>query len=333
MSTTIFGTHDGRDVRAARIRSGAIEAEVIERGAAIRDMQVEVAGRPRRVVLGLKTLEDYRRYSPHMGAIAGRVANRTRNARVPVDGREWQLDANQDARHQLHGGANGFGIQNWTIIHADATSIVLALHDPAGSNGYPGAVDTICRYEITGDHTLRIAITATCDAATPINLATHSYFNLSGDPDIRDHHLTIDGRFYTPLDGELITKGEIIAVAGTSYDMTAGRRIRDAGTTFNLNYLLDFPGPDGLARAGRLESPGRDLALEVWTSEPGVQVYDADLTRVPVQGLHDWTYGAFCGLCMEPQRTPNAPNIRHFGDAILRPGQVYRQTTEYRFFP
>ena len=148
----VSGDPKQRPIREVAITAdgGGIAASIIELGAAIRDLVVKTAdGRMQRVVLGLASVDDYFTYSPHMGAICGRFANRIRHGRFTLDGKSYQLPLNQDGRHTLHGGGpTGFGKSRWTLLHADANSATLAIHSPAGHNGFPGAVTATCRYSL-----------------------------------------------------------------------------------------------------------------------------------------------------------------------------------------
>jgi aldose 1-epimerase len=343
MTTRVFGEADGRPVHEVTLRSetGA-EAKVIEWGAVLRDLVVPVGpGRTERVVLGLGSLEDYIRHSPYFGAIAGRYGNRIAQGRFRLGERVHQLTLN-DGRNSLHGGVRGFSSRPWQLAYADESSAALTLLSPDGDQGYPGNLTVSCLYRLAGS-TLRVELTAATDADTPVNLCQHSYFNLDGSPTILDHTLQLAADFYTPTDAELIPTGEVRAVADTPYDFRAARPVGfmdEAGRPFryDINVVLrrDRPAPAGvdgltLAHAGTFVSARSGVSMEVWTTEPGLQFYDGWMTDVPVAGTHGRPYGAYAGICLEPQHFPDSPNRPHFPDAILRPGLTYRQITEYRF--
>lgn len=346
MTGALFGTlADGTPIREATLRSaGGAEAKVIEWGAVLRDLVVPLPdGRRQRVVIGLPALADYPLHSPHMGAIAGRYANRIAAGRFVLDGVEYRLPLNQDGRHSLHGGGEGFGKRPWTIVHHDGTSVTLALVSPAGDAGYPGTLKAWCRYALTGHATLRIELTATTDAATIVNLAHHSYFRLDDAPDILDHELTLHADLITPVDADLIPYGSLAPVAGTGFDFRQPRPIRRAGADgariwYDHNFVLrrdrrEPAGEDGLtlAHAATLRSPRSGLAMELWTTEPALQVYDGFKIAVPVPGLDGAVYAPSAGIALEPQKVPNSPNLPHVESPVLRPGEVYRQVSEYRF--
>lgn len=336
---------DGTPIHEVLLRSpkGA-EARVIDWGATLRDLVVPSTGGGRqRVVLGLADLADYPQHASHMGAIAGRYANRIGGGRFTLDGRDYRLPLNQNGRHSLHGGGHGFGKRPWTIVHHDAASVTLALVSPDGDAGYPGTLNLWCRYSLVGNATLRIELSATTDAPTIVNLAHHSYFKLDDGSDILDHELEVRANLTTPVDADLIPDGSLAHVAGTPYDFRRPRPIRfenPDGTRFwyDHNYVLrrDRREPSvaqglELAHAATLSSPRSGLAMQLWTTEPALQVYDGFKLNTPVAGLGGKPYGPNAGIALEPQHVPDSPNLPHFPSTVLRPGEVYRQVSEYRF--
>jgi aldose 1-epimerase len=345
MTKTLFGTlADGTPVHEVALRSAAgAEARIVEWGAVVRDLVVPHAGGTQRVVIGFPRLEDYPAHSPHAGAIAGRYANRIAGGRFVLDGKAYQMPLNQEGRHTLHSGANGFGKRPWTVVHHDEASVTLALVSPDGDAGLPGTVNVFCRYSLVGAATLRIELGAITDAATIINLAHHSYFKLDDGADILDHELEIRANLMTPVDADLIPDGTIASVAGTPYDFRKARPIRFAkpdGSLFwyDNNFILrrDRSEPSAapglyIAHAATLRSLRNGLAMQVWTTEPALQVYDGCRIDTPVPGLDGAPYGANAGIAMEPQHVPDSPNLPHFPTTVLRPGEVYRQVNEYRF--
>ena len=334
MQVRSFGDADGVDIKEITLRttSGAT-ASVITWGAVLRDLVVPSRGGPQRVVLGLNSIEDYRSYSPHFGAVPGRFANRIAGGQFMLDGRRSTLPTNDKGKNTLHGGPKGFGKRPWRLEDADDASVTLALDSPDGDAGFPGAVRATCRYALRDPGTLVVHLDATCDAPTLVNLSHHSYFNLDGSPDVLDHELLLNAPFMTPADVDNIPTGEIRAVADTPYDFTAMRPVRNAaGATYDNNFVIGpEPDPDtGLAHAATVRSPRNGLALEVHTDQPGLQFYDASKLNCPVPGLGGAHYGPHGGLALECQLYPDAPHRRHFPSAVLRPGQTYRQRTEYR---
>jgi len=325
---------DGAEVGEARLRSDDLEMSVIGWGAVIRDLRPrhgEMAGRP--LVLGLNRLADYEAHSPYFGAIVGRVANRIGGGRAPLDGTTIALSRNLADGNHLHGGVRGFSHRTWRIEDAGPRSVTLSLLSPDGEEGYPGAVAVRARYRLDGPKVVT-DITATCEAPTFVNLAQHSYFNLDGGGDARAHLLQIASGRVTATDSHLIPTGEIIAVAGTAHDFSEPRplvRPGEAAARHDINYCLAGAPRAEPAEAARLTGAKSGLTLRLLTTEPGLQLYDGAHVDVPVPGLDGERYPAHSGLCLEPQRWPDAPNHPHFPTIVLRPGETYRQRTEFHF--
>jgi aldose 1-epimerase len=342
MTIARIGTIGGREIEEVTLRSGAgAEAKVITFGAIVRDLTVPTLRGPQRVVLGLDDIEGYASVARHMGAIVGRYGNRIGHGRFAFDGETFQLDLNENrldpagpGRQHLHGGAKGFSQRVWTIVDVTPASVTLALVSEDGDMGYPGRLVATCAYTLAEPATLRLVLEATCDRATPVNLTTHLYYNLDGSPDILDHALTIAAGHITPTDEELIPTGEVRSVAGTSYDFRSARPIREGmrgdEVDYDINYVLS--GPRGaLNHAATLASAKSGVAMELWTTEPGVQFYGGHKLAVPSGALGGASYGRHGGLCLEPQRFPDGPNKPHFPPCILRPAEVSRQVSELRF--
>ena len=336
MTKRLFGEANGQPVYEVTIRSKAgAEAKILNWGAVLRDLIVPSRSGPQRVVLGLNTLEDYISHSPHFGALAGRFANRIRDGHFEIDGAPYQLDRNFLGKHSLHGGSAAFGKRPWTLAHHDDSSVTLTLLSSDGDGGFPGNLTVTCRYSFVEPANLRAEITAVTDKPTIINLALHSYYNLDGSADILDHQVKIPAAFISAVDSELIPTGEIRHVADTPFDFRESRPMRypsSAETVFHYdqNFLLNARG-GALRHAATVLSLKNGLSMNVFTTEPCIQLYDGAKMKLPVPGLGGVLYGSRAGLCLEPQNIPNSPNESHFPDPVLRPGKVYRQVTDYRF--
>jgi len=334
MTIRVFGDIDGVPVVEATIASNAgAVAKILSWGAVLRDLVVPTPKGPQRVVLGLNTLPDYVAHSPSFGAVPGRFANRIAEGRFTLDGAVYVLDVKRGEKHTLHGGPHGFGKRVWQLGERTPSSVTLTLQSPDDDAGFPGALTATCTYRMLEPATLRVELSAVCDKPTVVNLTQHAYFNLDGSSDILDHELMLNCGFYTPTDAALIPTGEIRAVAGTPYDFRTSRPVRDSsGTTYDTNFIaIDQPGPDGMAHMATLRSPKNGLEMQLHTSEPGVQFYDAAKLNCPVPGLDGAHYGPHAGLCLEPQVFPDSPNRRHFSPCVLRPDEEYRHTSEFRF--
>jgi aldose 1-epimerase len=316
------------------LRSDAgAEARIISYGGVVRDLIVPSKAGPQHVVLGFEKFEDYPAYSPHFGANPGRVANRIGFGRFTLDDVTYDLFKSHGGPHTLHGGATGFGKRVWSLVQSDQRSASFVLVSEDGDMGFPGRVVTTVTYRLLEPATLQVIFTAITDKATPVNLAQHSYFNLDGSADVLDQHMQIDADFYTPTDADLIPTGEILSVAGTPWDFRSDRTLRfdtlDGSFKYDGNLVLRGSGV--LARAARSWSPKSGVSMETWTTQPGVQLYDAAKLNIPVPGLGGAKYGAYGGFCLETQNFPDAVNKGHFPSSILRPGEVYHHETQYRF--
>jgi len=334
MSVHLFGELGDSPVFEVNIVSAAgARAKILTWGGVLRDLVVPTAGGEQRVTLGLNTIEDYVAHSPSFGAVPGRFANRIANGRFTLDGATYQLDRKPNDKHTLHGGPHGFGKRIWKLGAHDASSVTLILESSDGDAGFPGALTATCVYRFVEPATLRVELNARCERPTIVNLTQHGYFNLDGSSDVRDHELMLASDFYTPTDDDLIPTGEIRAVAGTPFDFRQARAIRnDAGQAYDTNFVAArAPDKNGLAPIARLRSPRNGVTLELHSTEPGVQVYDAAKLNCPVPGLDGAHYGPHAGLCLEPQRFPDSPNWRHFTPSVLRPGDEYRHVSEFRF--
>lgn len=325
---------DGRKVDRVVIAGGGLTANIITWGAVVQDLRL--AGHADPLVLGFEDFRFYPVHSPYFGAIAGRFANRIANGRFTIGGKTYQADRNFLGKHTLHGGAAGFGHQLWTLKEAGTDFVALTYHSRDGEMGFPGNMDVSCTYSLRDPGRLVIELTAKTDAPTLCNLAAHSYFNLDdgGRSDVLDHHLQIDAGSYLECDGELIPTGDIVPVEGTDQDFRSMRPIRNgvgpSYRPYDHNFCLaDARGP--LQRVVTLRGARSGVEMQVWTTEPGVQFYDGTNVARDVPGLEGITYGAYAGLCLEPQFWPDAPNHPNFPQATLTPDAPYSQMTEYHF--
>lgn len=338
LSVESFGPlSDGTDVPLVTLAGPGMRAEILGLGAVIRSLDVDVGAGLAPRVLGLRTLADYEQHSPSMGIIAGRYANRIGGSRFTLDGREISLVPNEGGVTQLHGGPGGFGKRVWQIADQTAESVTLSLVSDDGDQGYPGRVEAFCQYAIAGDGVFRITLTATTDAPTVVNLAAHSYFNLDNGATILDHLVEMPAAHYTPIDALKIPTGEIAPVVATPFDFLRARPVRfEANGTrvmYDHNFVVAMEKSPEPRLMARLIGPETRTEMQIHSTEPGVQFYDGTHLGVPVMPLNRAETKANAGLCFEPQYFPDTPNKPHFGDATLRPGQTYRQVTEYRFKP
>jgi aldose 1-epimerase len=296
------------------------------------------------VALGFGTLEEYVEKSPYFGCITGRYANRIAKGRFTLNGVEYTL-AQNDGQNHLHGGVRGFDKVVWDAQEkssGDGAGLDLTYLSQDGEEGYPGNLSVKVTYTLTNDDELRIDYLATTDADTVVNLTNHTYFNLAdgGAGDILGHKLMIDADRFTPIDGTLIPTGELRSVESTPMDfrqLTAiGARIEqdDEQLRFGLGYdhnwvLNNSAGV--LALAARVREPVTGRVMEVYTTEPGIQLYSGNFLDGSITGRSGKVYHKRNGLCLETQHFPDSPNKPDFPSTVLRPGETYRTTTVYRF--
>ncbi|MDB4930474.1 MAG: Aldose 1-epimerase, partial [Myxococcaceae bacterium] len=334
---------DGAAVRRFTLTNArGSAAQVTDYGATLLGLWVpDRDGRLDDVVLGFDALDPYTREHPYFGSTVGRYANRIAGGRFSLDGREYALARNDPPNH-LHGGPRGFHRRVWGAGAADPDggSLRLTLESPDGEEGYPGALSVALTYTLTDDDALRLDYEATTDAATIVNLTHHSYFNLAGAGDVLAHELALAAPRFVPIDPTGIPLGGTLPVEGTPMDFLAptavGARLGAddaqlrAGRGYDHCWALD--GPSGeLRRVATLTDPASGRAMVVHTTEPGLQVYAGNRLDGSLAGKGGRRYPRYAGICLEAQRFPDSPNRPEFPSATLRPGEPYRQTTEYRF--
>lgn len=336
-----FGELDGNVVEVFTMRSpDGAEVRVTPYGGAILSIRVpDRDGRLGDVVLGFDTLAEYVADTAYFGALIGRHANRIRGGRFSLDGRAYQLPVNNGQNH-LHGGPRGFHKVLWSARPL-ADGVALQYTSPDGDEGYPGNLQAAVTYRWSADHALSVDYEAEADAATPVNLTQHTYFNLAADParDILGHRLQLNADRFTPVDDTLIPTGERAPVEGTPFDFRRptpiGAQIGEAHAQFDApggydhNFVLR--GDGSLSLGARVVEPETGRVLELYTTEPGLQFYSGNFLNGEAVGKGGVPYRHRCGFCLEPQHYPDAPNQPAFPGSILRPGERYTSRTVYRF--
>ena len=339
---TAFGRMpDGAPVELLTLRDGAYTCEIITYGGAVRSLSVPARdGASVDVALGFDTLEDYRTQDKYIGALIGRYANRIGGAKFSLNGKEYPLSAN-DGVNSLHGGPTGFHAQVWPVEALSENSVTLALTSPDMHEGYPGALEVRVTYTLK-DGALTIGYWARSDKDTVCNLTNHSYFNLSGHDSgsVESQYIRLYASRYTPTVPGSIPTGETAPVDGTVMDL---RRAQPIGACadepfeqltlaggWDHNWAVD--GWDGSLRpAAWAWSPVTGVAMEVFTTLPGVQFYSGNYLDGCPAGKGGAPYAKRWGFCLETQYFPDSPNRPGFPSCVLRAGEEYHSATVYRF--
>ena len=310
-------------------------------------------GNPTDVVLGYDNIAQYADTlnSPSdFGASVGRYANRINDGKITVAGQEYQLtqnDTGNGAKHCLHGGANtGWQNKVYDATLVDESTLRLSLVSPDGDNGFPGTVTAVTTYKLTADNTLDITFEATTDKETIVNMTNHNYYNLNGDfaNEGMDMVLYINADNFTPSDATYMTTGEIKSVEGTPMDFRTPTAIGEKMDTtyiyiknatgydhnWCLNTFKDGKGDDSQICAS-LYSPKTGIMMEMYTNEPGVQVYTANFQGTGISCKHGVKYPKHVSVCLESQKYPDSPNKKDWVQPTLKPGEQYYSHAAYHF--
>ena len=338
-------TPDGKDIKLYTLsNNNGIKVQLCDIGAGI----VSIIAPDRNgvfddIVLGYPDPLSYYGDGPCAGKIPGRYANRIANGRFKIDDVEYQLDLNTgDGKHHLHGGRIGFANQKWAS-RIEGESVVFTYLSADGEAGYPGELVARARYTLNDENELNLNLSAWTTATTIVNLTNHTYFNLKGEGhgDILDHHLTLHASRWLPATEELITTGEMASVTDTPMDFTEGKLIgRDIKTPFDalVNgkgydscWVLDDLGKDKLNLAAELSHEGSGRKVQLYTTQPGIQVYTGNWLNGCPQGKNGHVYHDYEGVALECQALPDSPNKPNFPNTFLRPGEEYKEIIIFKF--
>ena len=346
-----WGRVDGRRVeRVSLTNVHGMQVKVINFGARVTEIQVpDRVGNLADVVLGFDHLHDYIEDRAYLGGLIGRVANRINTGEFMIGGETYKLTRNH-GRHHLHGGACGFDRKVWDIVANGVScpwdtqqTLTLELISPDGEEGYPGRVQVRVCFILTDDNELRLEVTARADRPTPINLAHHGYWNLSGQDgnDILKHVLLLNCSGYTVVDDEGIPSGAIASVRDTALDFRHAHPIgRDVGSSpprgrvsvrngFDHNLVIDGV-PGSLRGVGSLYDPESGRLMEVETTQPGLQLYSGNFLD-GLTGGKGVLHRQHSGVCLETQHYPDSVNHPGFPESMIAPGKDYHEVTVFRF--
>lgn len=298
------------------------------------------------VVLGFDSIGQYQNIPSDFGSAIGRYANRINQGQITIEGQTIQLPTNNYG-HCLHGGPKGWQYRIFSAKQIDPTTIEFSLFSPDGEMNFPGNVKAKVIYRLTDDNAIDIQYEATTDAETVINMTNHSYFNLNGDPSqqITDNILYLNADKFTPVDSTFMTTGEIASVFETPMDFTEptaiGARIDDDnqqlknGHGYDHNWVLNTNG-DVNTLAASVTSPVTGIVLEVYTDQPGIQIYTGNFLDGTVTGKKGITYPRRSAICLETQVYPDSPNkfiqgVEGWPSGYLDLGEVYHHHTIFKF--
>lgn len=338
------GSVDGKKTRLAVLtNNNGVEVTVLNYGAKIVSLMVpDKAGTLVDVVTGHNNLQEYlTSEEPFFGAVCGRTGNRIAKGRFTLEGKEYQLALN-NGPNSLHGGIKGFNAVVWDMQDIDNQSVKLSYLSKDGEEGYPGNLSVEIIYRLTDNNALEIEYRATTDQTTILNLTNHSYFNLSGagDPSVHDHLLTLHAKTYLPTDDTAIPYGKPESVAGTPFDFTTehtiGERIDEDFEQLHFGRGYDhtfvFDKKDGeYAHALTCTSPKTGIQMDIYTSEPGVQMYTGNWMTGDFVGKLGQRYPARSAVCFETQHFPDAINKPEYPTVVLKVGDTFESKTAHIF--
>jgi len=329
---------DGRRARIYRLTDASgCEVEVSDYGATIASVKVpDRDGLQGEVTLGHGSLAGYLGSKVYLGCVVGRYANRIRDGRFTLDGRVYNVTRNHGAHH-LHGGTRGFDKVLWSLISASGSHASFSYMSVDGEEGYPGNLRAKVTYTLKAG-TLSVTYTAITDRPTIINLTNHAYWNLAGEGDVLGHTLKINADSFTPSDGDLIPTGAVSPVQGTPLDLRTPRRISEGVNSihpvtlmaggYDHNFVLKG---SGLRLAAELSEPHSGRTMEVYTTQPGLQLYTGNFLDGSEMGRNGVPLTKHSGVCLETQHYPDSPNHLEFPSTVLRSGETFFEETMFRF--
>ena len=338
-----FGTFEQKPVTEYTITNAhGMQVSVINYGGIVTKLITpDKSGNMGDVVTGFESLDGFlQKGDPYFGALIGRYGNRIANGKFTLDGTTYQLAGN-DHGNSLHGGNKGYDKVYWNIEKVGDNSLKCTYDSKDGEEHYPGNLKVEVVYTVTDDNSLKLEYTATTDKATPVNLTSHCYFNLSAGKDstILNHELQLNADKYTPVNDALIPTGKIEDVKGGPMDFTTAKAIgkdlasvkgKDPGG-YDHNWVLNRTG-SSLEKVATLSEANSGRVMEVWTTEPGIQFYSGNfLDGTLINTKNGQKYVKHAALCLETQHFPDSPNQPSFPNTILKPGETYKQATVYKF--
>jgi aldose 1-epimerase len=333
----------GEDIYLFTLRNNkGAELKITNYGAIVNTFRILLKdGQPNDIVLGFDDIsqywsDTYLSKHPWFGCAVGRYSNRIKNAEFVLDGKKYRLSRN-NGNEQLHGGIDGFDKKTWEQVASGDTPhpfLELRYRSPDGEEGFPGNLDVTIRYELTHSDEFSYTFHAVTDAPTPVNLTHHGYFNLdNGQGKIDDHWLRIPASYILEQEENRVVNGKQVYVGDTPYDFREFHRIGDGLSQvpeYDNTFVIDAPAGEEPVLVAETKSLRSGILLQLYSTEPVVHFYSGKWIP-PVTGKYNTPYLPFSGFCLETHKHPNAVNIPHFPDTILRPGETYFQKTIYKW--
>ncbi|CAN4086055.1 unnamed protein product [Withania somnifera] len=326
------------DIKVYQLKKGDFSVKITNYGATVLSVILpDKNGKLDDVVLGYSSINDYKNDTTYFGGLIGRVANRIGGAKFKLNGVEYKVPAN-DHGNTLHGGRRGFCDVIWKVEdYQEDNHITLTYNSFDGEQGFPGELSVKVTYMFIGTNKLALNMKAKpLNKSTPVNLASHTYWNLGGDTsgDILSHTIQIFGSKITPVNDELIPTGEITPVKGTGYDFlkprTIGSKLCEIPGGYDINYVLDNTEGKHFQRVAIVQESKSGRKMELWTNKPGVQFYTSNMLN-NVKGKGGFVYSKYAALCLETQGFPDSVNHPNFPSQIVNPGETYEHIMVYRF--
>lgn len=273
---------------------------------------------------------EYAKAEGYFGKTAGRIAGRIKDSLLHFDGKEYKLKANE-GKNCLHGGKDALSYRKWSFSLNDVegeTAADFILDSPDGDNGFPGSVRLLVRYLISDkDASFKIIYQCGTDLDTPINLTSHTYFNLGGDENVEKQLLQINAKAVESYTDDLIPlgMGPIPECLDFSSPKEIGKDIQDPilhqTRTNGYDHAFAFDKKEGRPD---LVMESNDYRMEMFTTLPAIQVYSSNYPSPSLimsnGGRPDCPHNA---VALEPVYVPNdfeamrVKKLSHSSSSIL----------------
>ncbi len=339
MEKELFGTHNGIDVYKYTLKDDEGNSiSVLNYGATIQSLVIKNSnGEFVDVVLGFNTLEEYKNHSAYFGAVCGRVCNRIQDAKFYIEGEEYNLIKN-NANACLHGGFVGFDKLHFDLTNIDTDFLEFSVFSMDNDEGFPGNVSLKVKYTFK-NKLLLIEYTATSTKTTPLNITNHTYFNLDGKGDIKNHSLQLNSNFYMPVFDDGVATGEVLKTKNTPFDF---KEFKKLGDTINL-LKVNQPAVNGLdnhffidyaksmyRKFGTLKNEDESLFMDIYSNQTGTQIYTGNF--IDDMMAKNNKVGEYSGVAIETQLPANNLNFSYLPSMLLNKGEVYKHKTGFKFY-